>query len=209
MKQIVKSLWIPILIIGFSNSLGATDNLRPDSIKISQTVNGFYDWYLTSVKGKKYSDFKPRIIEAKNGMTTLDYSAYLENLKKYGFSNSLIIKERLSYSECIDNLEKVKYTDFQKTIFTDLDEYEYANCDFGNYYRWTGGQEPIDGIRITDIKFLSSDKALVSIDYFEIDSKENKKTYWGSNSLTLIKIDSEWLIDKIESWEKEAKALYE
>ena len=171
-----------------------------NTIKISYDVNGFYEWYLTSIKEKKYSDFEPKLVESKNGKTTLDYTKYLDNLKTQGFSDSLLMKEKLSYSECIENLEKVKISDFEKTIFIDLDEYEQTNCDFGNYYRWTGGQEPIDGIRIIDIKFISPDNALVTIDYFEINSKENKKYYWGKNGLTLIKQNNDWLIDNVDSW---------
>ena len=203
MKQTVKTIWILILFIGFSSNLRASDNNNADSIKVAQIVNSFYDWYLTSIKEKKYSDFKPKFTESKNGMTTLDYTKYLDNLKMLGFSDSLINKERQSYSDCIENLGKVKFSDFQRTTFTDLDEYEQANCDYGNYYRWTGGHEPIDGIRIIDVKFISTDKACVTIDYFEFNSDENKKYYWGKNGLTLIKIDSDWFIDKIDSWKND------
>ncbi|MFC0878973.1 hypothetical protein ACE01N_20430 [Saccharicrinis sp. FJH2] len=200
MKQRVKTTWILILFLGFSNILIASDNSTADSIKVAQIVKGFYDWYLTSIREKIDSDFKPKFIESKNGMTTLDYSKYLDNLKAHGFSDSLLMKEKQSYSECIENLEKVKFFDFEKTTFIDLDEYEQANCDFGNFYRWTGGQEPVDGIRIIDIKFISTNRAYVTIDYFEFNSEKNKKYYWGKNGLTLIKIDSDWFIDKIDSW---------
>ena len=203
MKQTVKTIWISLILIGFSINLRASDNLKTDSINIAQIVTGFYDWYLTSVKEKKYSDFKPKFVESKNGMTTLDYSIYVDNLQKHGFSDSLIIKEKQSYSDCIESLRNVKYTDFQKTIFTDLDEYEQSKCDFGNYYRWTGGQEPIDGIRIVNIKFPSTDRAIVSIDYFETNTRENNRYYWGSNNLTLIKIDNDWFIDKVDSWKND------
>lgn len=200
MKQTVKSIWILTLLIGFSSNLRASDDFAADSIKVAQIVNGFYDWYSTSIKGKKYSDYKPRFVESKNGMTTLDCSTYLENLKAYGFSDSLIIKERLSYSQCIENLEKVKFSDFEKTIYTDLDEYEQANCDFGNYYRWTGGQEPIDGIRIKTIEILRNKVAIVSIEYYEFDSTKNIKHYWGNNILTLKMTENNWLIDKVDSF---------
>ncbi|WP_341225238.1 hypothetical protein [uncultured Arcticibacterium sp.] len=200
MKQIVKLIWILILVIGFSSNLKASDKLNMDSVKIKQVVNGFYDWYLTSIKEKKYSEFKPKFVESKNGMTTLDYTKYLDNLKTHGFSDSLINIERQSYSDCIENLAKVKYSDFQKTTFTDLDEYEQTNCDFGNYYRWTGGQERINGIRIIDIKYISTDKTYVTIDYFEFNSEENKKYYWGKNGLILKLVNKKWEIDQIDSW---------
>jgi len=200
MRQIVKPICILILFIGFSSNLRASDNSSADSIKVAQIVNGFYDWYLTSIKEKKYSDFKPKFVESKNGMTTLDYSKYLDNLKVHRFSDSLINKERQSYSDCIENLGKVKYSDFQKTTFTDLDEYEQANCDFGNYYRWTGGQEPIDGIRIKTIDILKNEMAIVSIEYYEFDSIKNTKHYWGKNKLTLKKVENDWLIENIDSF---------
>jgi hypothetical protein len=203
MKQIVKSIWILILFIGFSNNLRASENYTVDSIKVTQIVNKFYDLYLTSIKEKKYSDFKPKFVQTINGMTSLDYTKYLDNLQIYRFSDSLIIKERQSYSVCLENLGKIKYSDFQITTFTDLDEYERANCDFGNYYRWIGGQEPIDGIRIIDIEFISTDKAYITIDYFVFNSGEDKKYYWGKNGLTLIKIDSDWFIDQIDSWKND------
>jgi hypothetical protein len=201
MKQVIKWIWISVFLIGLSNSLSASNYLKTDSIKISQVVNGFYDWYLTSIQQKKYLFFNPIFIEAVNGMTTLDYTQYLENLKTHGFSELLINKEKQSYLGCIENLGKVKYSDFQKTIFTDLDEYEQTNCDFGNYYRWTGGQEPIDGIRIKTIEILSNEEAVVSIDYYEFDSTKNIKHYWGRNTLTMKKIKDNWLIENIDSFE--------
>ncbi|BDD03869.1 hypothetical protein [Aureibacter tunicatorum] len=90
--------------------------------------------------------------------------------------------------------------DFQKTLFTDLDDYEKANCDFGNYYRWIGGQEPIDGIKIDSVKFVNPNSVLVTISYFDIEPNKNKKYHWGKNHLSLIKIDDNWFIDKIDSW---------
>jgi hypothetical protein len=200
MIQVNKLIGILIVLIGFSNKLKASDDLKADSLKVTQIVNEFYSWYLTAIKNKEYAEFKPRFVETKNGKTSLDFSEYLENLSANGFSDSLIIKEKLSYSECVDNLEKVNFTDFKKTVFTDLDEYEQANCDFGNYYRWIGGQEPIDGISINGVKFITADIVLVSIDYFEHDTKENKKHYYGKNSLTLKRLNNEWSIDNFDSW---------
>ena len=83
MRQIVKSIWILILFIGFSNNLRASENYTVDSIKVTQIVNKFYDLYLTSIKEKKYSDFKPKFVQTKNGMTSLDYTKYLDNLEIY------------------------------------------------------------------------------------------------------------------------------
>ncbi len=198
MKQLSKLIWILIIFIGFSKNLSASDILKTDSIKVVQIVNEFYDWYIRAIKNNNNTDYKPRFIESENGMTTLDFSKYIENLKTYGFSDSLILREKKSYSECIENLEKVKFSDFENTIFIDLDEYEQANCDFGNYYRWTGGQEPIDGIRIKDVKLISEGFVWVSIDYFVVDSK-NTRHYLGKNSLILKKLNNDWQINSVDS----------
>lgn len=200
MRQINKLIVILIVLIGFANNLKASNDLKTDSIKVTQIVNGFYNWYLSAIREKNYSEYKPRFVNTKNGMTTLDLSKYIENLVINGFSDSMILKEKQNYLDCIENLAKVKYSDFEKTTFTDLDDYEQANCDFGNYYRWIGAQEPIDGIRINDVKFISVDLVLVSIDYFELNTKENRKNYWGKNSLTLKRIYSKWHIINIDSW---------
>lgn len=199
MRQLNKLIWILIIFNGFSNNLSASDILRTDSIKVVQIVNGFYDWYIRAIKIKNNTDYKPRFVESENGMTTLDFSIYIENLKTNGFSDSLIFREKKSYSECIENLGKVKFSNFKKTIFIDLDEYEQVNCDFGNYYRWTGGQEPIDGIRIKDIKLISEDFAWVSIDYFVVDSKDTRH-YLGKNSLILKRLNNDWQINSVDSW---------
>ncbi|MBN1185304.1 MAG: hypothetical protein JXB49_23670 [Bacteroidales bacterium] len=173
---------------------------KGDSTYVVKIVNDFYDWYITAIKEKRYTDFQPRFVKAENGMTTLDYSMYVRDLKNLKFSDSLIIKEKSSYKECIDNLAKVSYADFGHTKFTDLDEFEETKCDFANYYRWLGGMDQVDGIRIKSLEFISKDIVVVLIDYFEIDSKENTKYFWGKNILILKRFKSGWYIDKIQSW---------
>ena len=203
MKGIVlKNIWFFVLLLGFYQNSKASDDFKEDSINVQQTVSRFYDWYLKSIKQENITDFQPKFVESDNGMTTLDLSAYLDNLRTNGFSDSLIIREKQSYSECIKNLETVRFDNFGKTTFTDLDDFEQTDCDFGNYYRWTGGQEPIDGIKIQDIEFISDDKAIVTIIYYETDSDDNQKHYWGENLLILIRLDDEWKIDDINSWKE-------
>ncbi|MFB6319042.1 hypothetical protein [Saccharicrinis sp. FJH54] len=200
MRQTIKSIWVLIFLLLFSNKLSASDFMKNDSLKVAEIVNEFYEWYITAIKEKNYSEFGPKFIENKNGMTTLEFSTYLKNLKTKAFSDSLILKEKQSYQVCIRNLEKVKYSDFQKTSFTDLDEFEQAHCDFGNYYRWIGGQEPIDGIRIKKTTFQSTDLVIVKIDYFEYSKEKNEKYFWGENRLTLKKLRNHWFIYRIDSW---------
>ena len=129
-------------------------------------------------------------------MTTLNFSKYVKNLSKYGFSDSLIIKEKLTYQHCNEELEKITYNQFQ-TKFLDLDNFERIQCDFSNYYRWTGGQEPIDGIRILNVKFKNPFNAMILIEYFDYNQDEKKNMYWGSNLVTLRKIKANWKIESI------------
>jgi hypothetical protein len=195
-RLIIQILFIAVL----STPVSASDIDKTDSLEIAGIATSFFDWYLTAIKEHRYVDFEPRFVENGTGMTTLNDSAYIKNLIRYKFSTTLIYKERQSYKTCIDNLKKTKYSDFKKTIFIDLDEYEKAQCDFGNYYRWIGGQVPIDGIRITGIESNGRGQVLVTIEYFTMNLKSNKRDYWGRNTLTMTKINHEWYIDKFDSW---------
>ncbi len=129
-------------------------------------------------------------------MTTLNFNKYIKNLTKFGFSDSLIIKEKLSYQQCIDELKKIKYSDLE-TKYTDLEHFENIQCNFSNYYRWTGGQEPIDGIRIKTVKLNSSFSSTVTIEYFVYNSEVLKNIYWGSHLITLTKTKDGWKIENI------------
>lgn len=199
MKPSIKLLFTLLLILIFSNQLRASDAKSSDSLKISHIVSDFYSWYLNAIINEKYSEYMPRFVANESGMTTIEHSNYIKNLKKYHLTDSLIMKEIRSYEKCIGNLKGVKYADFGKNIFLDLDEFERAQCDFGNYYRWTGGQEPIGGIRITSIKYLNADNALVTIDYYDVNDKVSDNFY-GENKVVLIKIKNHWYIDSVDSW---------
>jgi hypothetical protein len=202
MNRITK-LIILLSVLMFANNSKA-NYIKTDLTKIIQPVNEFYDWYISAIHKRDYVDYKPRFAETENGMTSLDFSKYIENLKRYRFSDSLIIKEKESYSKCIENLRNIKFSDFRKTIFTTLDEDEEACCDFGNRYRWIGGQEPVDGMRIQDIQFISSDTVLVSIEYswlgFDEDLNAEYIYYGGGNELIVIKQNNDWYIDKVDSF---------
>lgn len=54
----------------------------------------FYDWYLSAIREKGYSEYKPRFVKTKNGMTTLDFSNYFKCLKDHGFTDLLISIEK-------------------------------------------------------------------------------------------------------------------
>ena len=211
MNRITK-LILFLSIVMFANNSMAHD-IRTDSTKIAQIVNEFCNWYVSSIKKcqnkcDSTNYYMPEFVKTKNGMTSLDFSEYIKNLKKYRFSDSLIMKEKETYSKCIENLKTIKFSDFGKTRFIDLGDYEEACCDFGNRYRWIGGQEPIEGIRIQNIQFISIDTVLVSIEYSELSFDEDLNTEYTyytkrGNKLILIKQNNDWYIDNIDSFEGE------
>jgi hypothetical protein len=200
MRLHIKFLFALIITLIFSNCLVASNNNVSDSAKICNITNDFYTWYLGSIKEHLDGDFQPRFVQDISGMTTIDYTYYVSHLKKYQFSDSLINNEIESYQTCIGNLSSVKFSDFGKSKYVDLDEYEESECDFTNYYRWIGGQEPIDGIRIKAVKLTSSNNALVTIEYYDLYSKNGRKIYFGENRIEFIKINNIWLVNKIGSW---------
>ena len=166
-----------------------------DSLVISSIVNNFYSWYLGAINNKGTSAFMPEFVESENRMTTLDYSKYIQNLRDHHLSDALIDKEINSYSDCINNLGALKYSDYS-TKFTDLDAHENLKCDFGNYYRWIGGQEPIYSIQVTGIEIKNNEEAIVEIGYLY---SELSKEISGGNRIELERINMKWNISSIDS----------
>ena len=171
-------------------------HMYSDSAKVERIVNNFFNWYTGVIKTNNSVEFMPQFVESDQGMTTLDFSKYLENLRKYQFSDSLIESEKLTYQECLSHIEKVKYSDF-KTSWTDLDDFESTDCDFANTYRWTGGMEPIDCIRIVDLQIISRLTGLVQLKICGIDSND-KEYFWGKKTVILEKQNDNWKIIKID-----------
>lgn len=169
-----------------------------DSIEIQNSVTKFYNWYVAAIKDKRYEEFQPIFSEDTNGMATLNFSVYLNNLEKFGFSDSLIYLERQSYRPCLENMAHLKYSEF-KSKWIDLDDFEQNNCDFANYYRWIGGMEPIDGIRIKEYKIKKQDCVYVTIEYYMFGTNNNKD-FGGRNVIELIKTKDHWQINNIQSW---------
>jgi hypothetical protein len=196
MVHYIKLFILITLFSGITNSLKAEKNIKSDSAEASKVIVDFYNWYITSIKEGKSSEFQPQFVESKNGMTTLDFSKYFENLRKYKFSSGLMNQERESYQKCMDNLGKVKFHEFE-TVYTDLDHFEAAGCDFGNLYRWIGGQELIDGIRIKSFNLIHSKKIEFKIEYYQFNSSSNGYYYWGKNHIVLEKTDKTWKIISI------------
>src|SRR6188768_450561 len=155
------SIKILLLVLVFQSLKGYTQNrkLEKDSIVLATISSDFFRWYISASSNHSNGECFPVFVQDKNGMTTLDYSKYIKNLKDLSFSDSLIAKEKSSYQVCIDNLAKVKYSDFLK--FEDLDDFESRNCDFTNYYHWTGGQEMYEVYTVTRVKINKKDAAVI------------------------------------------------
>mgnify|MGYP000855230296 FL=1 len=126
-------------------------------------------------------------------MTTLDFSNYFQNLRKLSFSETLIEKEKMQYQVCIDSLERIKYSVFVKE-YTDLDDFERIRCDFSNYYRWTGGMDPIDGIKINSVTFDDNLNAVINGQFY-FDNVDTEEPYYaGQFSAKMIKTGKSWRI---------------
>ena len=193
MKYILTLLSFLVFNVTASSS-NLSDNL--DSTKIQSTINQFYDWYINAIKDRRYSEFQPRFTKSIDGMTTLDLKEYKSNLRKYGFDDSLIDSESQSYQECIKHLSEVPYSDFKKTKFVDLYEYEVSECDFTNYYRWIGGQEICDGIEIQNIEFIN-DRATVLLKKYDLRNDQSRM-YWNySIKVELRNNKGNWTIESI------------
>jgi hypothetical protein len=200
--NIMRLLLLPVLTLVINTSTPTSRNAQninqTDSIFVSKLISGFYTWYIGAIKDHKSIDYQPRFIENKGGYTTLDFDNYVENLKANGFSDSLIQDEIKSYSECISKLATVKYSDFKKSVFVDLDEYEQYKCDFSNKYRWIGGQEICDGIKITNLKFSVNKRCQVIVKKYNLTNE--KEYFWWDYSIYLLctKTNNKWEIKSIE-----------
>jgi hypothetical protein len=161
-----------------------SQNIETDSIEVSKIASDFFEWYISSALNHKTDEYNPVEIESENGMTTLDFSNYFKNLERLSFSDSLILKEKESYSECVLKLSKVKYSDYLK--LTDLDQFENLNDDFTNYYRWTGGQEMFDFYSVKNVKF-NNDNAIVNGSLYFDNSGVEKRDFDRMISMRLIK----------------------
>jgi hypothetical protein len=154
-----------------------------DSTKIVETTNDFYEWYIYSTRHENNIENRPEFVRDASGFICLDYTKYITNLRKYSFTDSLIIKEILTYKECEENLRCISISEFAK--FDDLDDFERIGCAFSNSYKWIGGQEMIDGITINEIEFLSKSICHVTIEYYS--NNRNEKSFWGNKTLVKLK----------------------
>jgi hypothetical protein len=199
-KRIMRFLKI-ISIVVFSflanNNLLAQNPVKNDSIKVAVTITRFYDWYLKAIKENRKYEFEPMFSKTSTGMTSLDFSVYIKNLKKFRFSDPLISREQESYKICCDSLINIKHSDFE-IRYNDLSDFEQIQCDFSNSYRWIGGQDPVDRISISNIQFQNSTLAIATINKMIFSSETNEFVSSGEIRLILIKTDNVWKIDDIK-----------
>ena len=197
MKQVInKTFIVLILVFGSVVNLHAENYSQADTSGVLKIVFEFFDWYISSINSRKTSEFSPQFVENENGMTTLDFSKYLDNLKRLKFSESLVEKEKQFFQECVDNLEKVKYSDFQLE-FDDLDDFEATNCDFNNRYKWIGGQEAVDSFKLGRV-YVENDNVIVEVEFIDNTSSGSEYFHRGNNKVMLTKINNQWKINGFE-----------
>jgi hypothetical protein len=198
MKQILTFTLIILTIIpeGWAFTVKIKDD-QPDSIRVIKIVNDFFDWYITSVKEQKYMEFRPVFAERADGMTTLDFSTYLENLKRLSFSDELLKEEKRQYNNCVKNLGNIKYSDFESE-YVDLDQFEIILCDFTNHYRWTGGMDPVERFRIKNVKINKHKVAKVEVDFSFTNQNKTEQSFSKGRTVTLIRKKSDWKIKEIK-----------
>jgi hypothetical protein len=125
--------------------------------KPEQLVSNFYEWYVNN----GYLEMKPTFKELENGMTDMDFRQFNEAHKRFAFSEDLVGRSRLIYSECRNNLSKVPYAEFIENH--DLDYDEMIDCDF-QYWQWFGmGMEAYQYFELTEAKKLNDEKYEITV----------------------------------------------
>jgi len=193
MIKTVCKVFVLIIAVTSLNCSAQLSNQEKDSVVVTQVSTDFFNWYIKSAKSGEQAEYNPIEVQDKNGMTTLDFSRYMKNLRKYSFSDSLMKRERMSYVGCIQKLSNIKYTDYLK--LTDLDDFENLEDDFTNQYRWTGGQEMFDGYAVSSVEFTKQG-AVVHGRLYYVDDTSNENS-GGEISTVLIKQDGAWKISDI------------
>jgi hypothetical protein len=196
MIQKKKILLSFLILISCFQVRGQETNSKTDTITVVQVVNDFYEWYIISSRKERNEENRPIFIfDHKNETVRLDFTRYLQNLKKFNFSQTLINREILDYKKCEQNLEKITPEEFAG--FEDPLDYEDIGCGFDNSYKWIGGQEMCDGIRINKVEFLSTGICRMEIEYFSING--DHKSFWGNSTIIMLqKFDELWKINDIK-----------
>lgn len=185
-----------LILISCFQLRGQEINAKTETLTVVQIVNDFYEWYIYSSRKEKNEENRPIFIfDDKNETIRLDFTRYLQNLKKFHFSETLISREILDYKNCEQNLEKITIEEYAS--FDDPLDYEDIGCGFDNSYKWIGGQEMCDGIRINKVEFLDQINCRIEIEYFSING--DHKSFWGNTTIIMLqKINKDWKINGIK-----------
>lgn len=165
-----------------------------DDYVCRQIVVEFYKWYSQKLTSDNPSEFQPEFAQDKNGYTTLDFTAYVINLKRMNCSDNFISREIESYKPCIENLKKIKYRELEEKL-PDLSDYENIKCDFFNIHKWTMSMENFSGVEIKK-SIVQKDKSVVYGRIYE--DTPDKRYYYGNVIVKLLKVGNIWMIDDIK-----------
>jgi hypothetical protein len=181
-----------LLLFDFSLTANGQSKINPkDSVNIKNQIEGFYSWYIDVIKNEKSDKaFSPIFVRRENGMTTLDFTEYQKGLRKYKFTEDFIRRKTNEYNDCVDHLSKIPFDKFSE--LKDLDEFEGINCDFGNRYEWTGGQESKDKAELSSLKFVDKKTIIGYVDFTSYSRPD------GQALVTFRKFGREWRVDNIK-----------
>ena len=186
----LKLFLIILCVISFT-AHGQSKIKTKDSVDMKTQIEGFYSWYIDVIKNDKSdSAFCPIFIKQADGFTTLDFTLYTSGLRKYRFTEAFIQKKISEYNGCVENLNKIPFDEFSK--LKDLSEFEGIDCDFGNRYEWTGGQEPKDKAELVNLKIVNSKTILGQVSFLSYNKPD------GTAKVTFKKLRKDWQIDNIE-----------
>ncbi|WP_321281901.1 hypothetical protein [Marinifilum fragile] len=190
MMKKIHTLIIAFLILSSFLKVHAQER-KTDGLLVEQTLNDFFEWYIHSTRYEENEENRPIFIIDSNDVVCLDLTRYIANLRIHHFSEDLITTEIASYKNCEENLKKITKEEF--LAFEDIFAYEDIDCGFDNNYKWIGGQEMIDGIRINKCVFSDQKNCHLEIEYYSLNGDE--KYFWKNNTIIkLRKIKNTWKI---------------
>jgi len=165
----------------------------PESVVID-----FYKWYFSVIESGQIEEYQPIFVADSVGMTTLDMGKYINNLRLYNFTDSLINSEITSYQNCIKEVSKTKFNELNDKL-PDLDDYKKIGCDFFNIYRWIMDVEPMSGIEILETITIDENKIIIKGQFFRGDEMAKNRNYWNKFLyVALNKENNTWKINQIE-----------
>ncbi len=157
-----------------------------DSMEIKSQIEGFYAWYIDLSNNKRLKvEFNPTFVKSNDGMTTLDFKNYKASLRKYNFSDDFIQTRINDYQPCVDHLANIPFDKF--AAYKDLDDFEAIQCDFSNYYEWTGGMEPMNKAELSSLMFINKRKIFGRVSF----------SPHGGAQVTFKKISDDWEVDNL------------